>query len=137
MQTNYDTISAPCKACGKPVQGEIKISKSEKNPGKPFISCPDCNAFLGWFKNSPHKSVVSKLKQPDFESLHQVAPPSPSSQVPTLMGFAIPGELVQKMEQNQAAGQKSSDLLEKILVQLERMNENLQLQHHISGNISD
>lgn len=27
---------------------ETKVSKSEKNPGKTFRRCKDCNKFLGW-----------------------------------------------------------------------------------------
>lgn len=27
---------------------EIKISQSEKNPGKKFIRCKDCSGFVGW-----------------------------------------------------------------------------------------
>lgn len=49
---------ANCKTCGTPC--DVKISKSDKNPGKEFWSCPNrCKGWNGWVDETPKTSNTS------------------------------------------------------------------------------
>jgi len=91
METNFPTVPEKCKKCNKIVQAEQKISKSEKNPGKLYLQCPECDppSFMKFISKPiricgtpPPSSAVSK------SSTSSSAPPQ-SAGFPTLIPVSL------------------------------------------------